>query len=161
MKRAADLDEQWLAKQSDEDVNHDISAGLKENWNARKRWKKAISGVQAAVRLQRSLGAQSGGDISRDNSDYDTASDDDLSGDLTHGSPASRVMSHESPLKQSVTSSSATSLQSPLTSPISPNGNNLSDSKAREAAQELQSDLSSKMAQVEQKARELSVRDSQ
>lgn len=33
--------------------HHDISDGLRDNWNAKRKWKMAISGIQAAVRMRK------------------------------------------------------------------------------------------------------------
>ena len=32
---------------------HDISDGLRDNWNAKRKWKMAISGIQAAMRMRK------------------------------------------------------------------------------------------------------------
>jgi hypothetical protein len=67
---------------------HDVSTGLRENWNARRRWKMAISGVQAAVRMSRAASVSSSlssattqSSISattvRTSGEYHTADDDD------------------------------------------------------------------------------------
>ncbi|CAD6565483.1 MAG: hypothetical protein CYPHOPRED_005658 [Cyphobasidiales sp. Tagirdzhanova-0007] len=66
----------WLT-QGESLPDHDISFGLRENWDARRRWKKAISGVQAAVRLRRISAAASADSRPRTSGEYNTATEDE------------------------------------------------------------------------------------
>ncbi|KAL7006168.1 Calmodulin-dependent protein kinase cmk2 [Cystobasidiomycetes sp. EMM_F5] len=75
------------AKVDQSELQEDISAGLKENYVARQRWRKAISGIQAAVRLRRgmSLGSSTTSSLSqvsengaRTSEEYNTATDDEV-----------------------------------------------------------------------------------
>lgn len=78
---------QWLSEVDQSELQEDISAGLKENYVARQRWRKAISGIQAAVRLRRgmSLGSSTTSSLSqvsengaRTSEEYNTATDDEV-----------------------------------------------------------------------------------
>lgn len=73
----------WLSEGQGRNV-YDLSGGLRENWSARKRWRMAISGVQAAVRLSRGVSISSSlsnatGNVSglRMSAEYTTASEDE------------------------------------------------------------------------------------
>jgi len=145
----------WLHKEDHHE--HDISNGLRENWEANRRWKKAISGVQAAVRLNRagfaaraasnkstprgSLEGRGGGGYSDSSNtsggEYDTATEDE--GEGSHdprplGASDKRVDTQMTVLQKSM-------------------GNR----EAKTVATELQRDMTEKLSAVEGQAKKLSL----
>lgn len=126
--------------------HHDISTGLRENWSARRKWKMAISGVQAAIRMGRAAHSGDGSASSsrrvsleqqrppaggtantRSSDEYDTATENEA-GDVTD-------------LGLSMTRKRSTNLMQKQTS----------DQTAKRISTELRQDLDGKMAQLERK----------
>lgn len=129
---------QWLREGQHLDA-HDLSSGLRENWSARRRWKMAISGVQAAVRLSRGVSVSSSlsnatatTSAVRTSGEYATASEDE------HDTDTEPSTAEQSP-RPFVRHAGTT------------------DAEAKELAQKTQKDLDHDMQKVLAKAEELRV----
>lgn len=130
-------------------AHHDISSGLRENWNAKRKWKMAISGVQAAIRMTQVTRAGGSASSSRrvsidgarpavangDHTDeYDTATEDEGARTDEEGGPMIRQRSL-SLIQRSTT-----------------------DQTAKRVSIDLKKDLDGKMAQLQKKTEELNTR---
>lgn len=149
--KSTDLIPQWLRSGQDME-HHDISHGLRENWNAKRKWKMAISGVQAAIRMKHAAGSTSGPSSQRasveqarpsvvkenvrSSGEYDTATEDEAGKTDDEGVGM-------------MTRKRSTSLIQKKTT----------DETAKRVSTELRKDLNGKMAQLQRKAEELQVKE--
>lgn len=147
------IQSQWLNKEDHQD--HDISSGLRENWEAARRWKKAISGVQAAVRMNRAaLAARASnrstprgsvdGDSDASHTSYNTATEDE--GESTSTARPAGPATQQRPLPSSRADTEMTLLRKQT-----------QERDAKAIADGLHRDMTEKMSAVEEKARELSL----